>query len=424
MDSERNPMSRRRFLGSMTALGAAGLAGSTISAADAQQGPASPIYGSDRACWLALLQRIAGPVLGSFSRRELKLRMPVESSDPAARSRFTHLEAFGRVMCGVAPWLGSPAQDVSEERTRQDFIRMAQACLGAATDPASPDFMNFSIGDQPLVDTAFLAQGILRAPQPLWHQLDERVRRQVASALKASRAIATPTGNNWVLFAAAVEAALHMMGEATLPDRLEACVHRMLGWYKGDGAYGDGEAFHFDYYNSFVIHPLLQDVLKVLEERDVSFAPMRRMERDRARRYAEVLERLIAPDGSFPSIGRSTAYRFGAFHALAQSALLRELPERIKPAQVRCALTAVMRRSLEEPGTFDESGWLRIGFCGHQPSLGETYISTGSLYMCCAALLPLGLGSSDPFWSGNAARWTSQLLWSGEDVAPDHAIKD
>jgi hypothetical protein len=50
------------------------------------------------------------------------------------------------------------------------------------------------------------------------------------------------------------------------------------------------------------------------------------MELHRARRYADILERLIAPDGTFPSMGRSTTYRFGAFHALAQVSLMRELP--------------------------------------------------------------------------------------------------
>jgi hypothetical protein len=28
-------------------------------------------------------------------------------------------------------------------------------------------------------------------------------------------------------------------------------------WYKGDGFYGDGPDFHWDYYNSFVIQPML-----------------------------------------------------------------------------------------------------------------------------------------------------------------------
>jgi len=67
----------------------------------------------------------------------------------------------------------------------------------------------------------------------------------------------------------------------------------------------------------------------------------------------------IGPDGSFPPIGRSIAYRCGAFHALAQAALRKRLPEGVSPAQVRGALTAVIRRSIDAPETFDANGWLR-----------------------------------------------------------------
>jgi hypothetical protein len=284
--------------------------------------------------------------------------------------------------------------------------------------------MNFHEGSQPLVDAAFLAQGILRAPGVLWEPLDARVQRQIVDALRSSRAIATPASNNWVLFAAMVEAALHTMGEPTQEGRFENCVQRMLGWYKGDGAYGDGAFFHFDYYNSFVIHPMLIDALAVLKQRDAQYDASYATERSRARRYAQVLERLIAPDGSFPSIGRSTTYRFGAFHALAQVAWMRQLPDALRPAQARCAMEAVIRRMIDAPGTFDARGWLRIGFCGHQPSLGESYISTGSLYLCTAAFLPLGLPPSDEFWSAPDEKWTSQRLWSGEDLPADHAMQE
>jgi hypothetical protein len=143
---------------------------------------------------------------------------------------------------------------------------------------------------------------------------------------------------------------------------------------------------------------------------------------ERARRYAAVQERMIAADGSFPPIGRSLAYRCGAFHLLADAALRRALPENVAPAQVRGALTAVIRRTLEAPGTFDADGWLRIGFCGHQPAVGETYISTGSLYLCAVALLPLGLPASDPFWSSPPQAWTSAKAWSGRAFPIDHAL--
>ncbi|MGH8023858.1 MAG: DUF2264 domain-containing protein, partial [Limisphaerales bacterium] len=304
------------------------------------------------------------------------------------------------------------------------YIELTLASLDAATDPKSPDFMNFNHGGQPLVDAAFLAQGLLRAPSALWEPLSGRVRKQLIAALKSSRAIKTPTSNNWVMFAAMVETALGMMGEATLKERLEDSVRRMLGWYKGDGAYGDGEFFHWDYYNSFVIHPMLLDSLAPLKAKEAAYERIHKIELARARRYAQILERLIAPDGTFPSLGRSTTYRFGALQSLAQIALMEELPHPVKPAQARGAMTAVMRRMIEAPGTFDGRGWLQIGFCGHQPSLAEPYISTGSLYLCAAALLPLGLSPDREFWNGPATPWTEQLLWSGKAVPRDHAISE
>jgi hypothetical protein len=418
--------SRRHFLKSVTALGIAGATSATATAsAPAAQAPATVAPGAnDRAYWIDVLEKVASPVLDNLARRELRKNMPVEIANPTPRVYCTHLEAFGRTLTGIAPWLAAPSLDASEAARQKRFVALTQQSLDAATDPRSPDFLNFYQGRQPLVDTAFMAQGILRAPSALWQPLDARVQRQIIEALLSSRAIATPTANNWVLFAAMIEAALQTTGEKTLEDRLENCVNLMLGWYKGDGAYGDGAFFHWDYYDSFVIHPMLLDVLAVLKQKDSQYESVYAIELTRAKRYAQILERLIAPDGSFPSLGRSTTYRFGAFHALAQIALMRELPEPVKPAQARCAITAVIRKMIEAPGTFNARGWLQIGFCGHQPTLAESYISTGSLYLCSAALLPLGLPPSDEFWSAPPAPWTSQLLWSGQSLPRDHAMTD
>ncbi|HEV2694385.1 MAG TPA: DUF2264 domain-containing protein [Verrucomicrobiae bacterium] len=413
---------RRDFFKSAAMIGALGASGLPLGAVDSKTELSAS--GDDRSYWVSALEKIARPVLENLARRELRLKMPVEEQAGAKRKNFTHLEAFGRLLCGISPWLALENVAGGEGKLQTEFIKLAQVAVDAATDPKSPDFLNFSEGSQAIVDTAFLAQGMLRAPKVLWETLEPRVKAQVIAALKSSRNIKTPEHNNWVMFAATVEAALLQFGETPRADRLEECVHKMLGWYVGDGAYGDGEFFHFDYYNSFVIHPMLLDVLAVLKKRDAQFAAAQATELKRAKRFAEVQERLIAPDGTFPSIGRSTTYRFGAFQTLAQVALLHELPEKIKPAQVRPALTAVIRKMIEAPGTFDANGWLQIGFCGHQPALGENYISTGSLYLCTAGLLPLGLPATDEFWSAPAARWTSQKLWAGENLTADHAISD
>ena len=103
-------------------------------------------------------------------------------------------------------------------------------------------------------------------------------------------------------------------------------------------------------------------------------------------------------------------------------ALRRELPEGVTPGQVRAALSAVQARTLEAPGTFDGGGWLRIGPAGHQPGIGERYISTGSLYLCATALLPLGLPPVDPFWTEPARPWTSKVAWAGDPFPIDHAL--
>jgi hypothetical protein len=414
---------RREFFKAAAAAGLLGAAGLPLSAKPEPEPNGNATGGDARRYWVSVVEKLARPVLENLAQRELREKMPVEQQPGARRERFTHLEAFGRLLCGLAPWLAADGLEGAEGKLRQNLLPLAQSSLAAATDPASPDFMNFSESGQPLVDAAFLAQAILRAPGVLWQPLEPRVKKQIIAALKSTRKTAT-AASNWVLFAATVEAALLEFGEPTLEERLEGRLREMLGWYAGDGAYGDGEFFHFDYYNSFVIHPMLLDVLAVLRRHDVRFAPAYTAVLSRAKRFAEVQERLIAPDGTFPSLGRSTTYRFGAFQLLAQIAWRRELPASLNPAQVRSALTAVIRRMMEAPGTFDENGWLRIGFCGHQPALAEKYISTGSLYLCATGLLPLGLPATDPFWQGPAVPWTSQKLWSGESLPADHALGD
>jgi hypothetical protein len=391
----------------------------TALTADAQQSVAPT---DDRAIWIGLMRRLADPVLNNLAGGTLRQRMPVEQAANATnRPSVTHLEAAGRLMAGIAPWLELGADASEEGRLRARYADLARRAIDKAVDPASPDFLNFTLNRQPLVDAAFLAQGLLRARTQILEKLDARTKTNLVAALESTRAI-TPGFNNWLLFSAMVEAGLSALGARADSLRVDYALRQHDQWYKGDGAYGDGPAFHWDYYNSFVIQPMLLDVLDVFRDKVAAWKELGVRVEERARRYAAVQERLVAPDGSFPPIGRSLAYRCGAFQLLAQMALRRSLPDGVSAAQTRGALTAVIRRTLEAPETFDPNGWLRIGFCGHQPGVGETYISTGSLYLCSVAFLPLGLAASDPFWSAPPQPWTSKRAWSGQPFPIDHAI--
>ena len=55
--------------------------------------------------------------------------------------------------------------------------------------------------------------------------------------------------------------------------------------------------------------------------------------------------------------GRSLAYRFGVFQLLSQISLMNQLPEELNPGQVRCALSTVIQKMIDAPGTLDQDGW-------------------------------------------------------------------
>ncbi|MES2240301.1 MAG: DUF2264 domain-containing protein [Bacteroidota bacterium] len=377
-----------------------------------------------RKYFVSSLVKIGDPVLTALSNNELKKLMPVEKSPGAwdARTHVTYLEAFGRLLSGMAPWLELGADQTAEGKLRAKYIDLAQKSIHNATNPNSPDFMNFVIDRQPLVDAAFFAQALLRAPKQLWEPLDTTTKQNVINALKSSRVI-EPYHSNWLLFASIIETAIIKFDKDPDSKRLNLALAEHKKWYLGDGMYGDGPDFHWDYYNSFVIHPMQLDIFKTLNEKNDDLKEDFKTELDRARRYATVQERLISPDGTYPPIGRSLAYRFGAFQLLSQIALWKELPKEVAPAQVRSALYTMIHNQLNAKETFDKNGWLQIGIYGHQPNIGEGYISTGSLYLCSEAFLVLGLPVTDAFWSEGYQPWTQKKIWSGNEISIDHASK-
>jgi len=140
-------------------------------------------------------------------------------------------------------------------------------------------------------------------------------------------------------------------------------------------------------------------------------------------RYAELQERMISPEGTYPTVGRSLTYRVAALQTLSNIALWEKLPDGIKPAQVRSAITKVMHRQFDAKETFTKDGWLQLGLVGHQPEIADTYTSTGSLYLCTTGFLALGLPATNAFWTDAAADWTSKKAWTGKPVKKDYRVE-
>ena len=83
---------------------------------------------------------------------------------------------------------------------------------------------------------------------------------------------------------------------------IEKAVNKHLEWYKGDGAYGDGPPFHWDYYNSFVIQPMLLDVVRICVKKTSS--ARRSIIRSFWKEHVATLpyrNGSISPEATFPS---------------------------------------------------------------------------------------------------------------------------
>ena len=377
-----------------------------------------------RQYWLDTMLRISLPVIEAAAEERLHRDMPCECRvedevQVNIRRRFTHLEAVGRTVDGISAWISCKGLSGKEEEERKRTADLTRKAIIHITNPESPDFVNFGSGRQPLVDAAFLAHGILRAQEELLDPLSSEEKKLLAACMRASCCIKSGF-NNFYMFLAMIETLLYVMGEPYDKNHIDSALHFHELWYKGDGIYGDGEEFCMNYYNSFVIQPMYYDVARIMGPTDPDWKILVHNVPERARRYAGILERMISPEGTFPAVGRSLAYRFGAMQHLSEMALYHNLPKDITAMQVRDALTALIRNMMR-PGTFDENGWLTIGFCGAQKGIGEVYISTGSLYLCTTVFLPLGLGPSDVFWSGPETPWTNKRMWGGGECTIDEA---
>ena len=222
----------------------------------------------DREYWVKTMIKMVEPIYTNLSRNTLRKNMPVETRDGLNtgndRKEVTHLEALGRSFAGIAPWLNLPVDETEEGKLRAEYIDLVVKSLTNAVDPESPDYMPFDRPyNQKLVDAAYVAEGLLRSKDQIWPRLDTITQQRLVKEFKASRRFKAPD-KNWLMFSATIEAALlEFTGECNMKP-INYALQKHKEWYKGDGWYGDGRRLHMDYYNSFVIQPMIMDVLDVM----------------------------------------------------------------------------------------------------------------------------------------------------------------
>ena len=385
---------------------------------------------SDRQYWCSLAYKMAQPVLENMAKGELQKNMQTEFS-PSFDNRnkkVLYMECFGRLMAGVAPWLTLPDDATAEGKQRKQLREWALASYKNAVDPQSPDYLCWGIGGQNLVDAAYIAESFLRAYDTLWMPLDEVTKQRYLKEFAKLRHI-DPPYTNWLLVSSTIESFMAKAGGDFDEYRVNSACRKVEEWYVGDGWYADGPVFAFDYYSSYVFHPMYLETLQAMVDAKVNsrldYQKYYDRELRRCQKYSIILERFISPEGTFPAFGRSIPYRMATMQPLALMAWYQTLPSDLSNGQVRAALTKVLHRMFDQQNNFNEKGYLSIGFCGNsQKNVADWYTNNGSLYMTTLAFMPLGLPADHPFWTDAAQPWTQVKAWNNQQFPKDHQWKD
>ena len=385
---------------------------------------------SDRQYWCSLAYKMAQPVLENMAKGELQKNMQTEFS-PSFDNRnkkVLYMECFGRLMAGVAPWLTLPDDATAEGKQRKQLREWALASYKNAVDPQNPDYLCWGIGGQNLVDAAYIAESFLRAYDTLWKPLDEVTKKRYLAEFAKLRHI-DPPYTNWLLFSSTIESFMAKAGGDFDEYRVNSACRKVEEWYVGDGWYADGPVFAFDYYSSYVFHPMYLETLQAMVDAKVNsrldYQKYYDRELKRCQKYSIILERFISPEGTFPAFGRSIPYRMATMQPLALMAWYQTLPSDLSNGQVRAALTKVLHRMFDQQNNFNEKGYLSIGFCGNsQKNVADWYTNNGSLYMTTLAFMPLGLPADHPFWTDAAQPWTQVKAWNNQQFPKDHQWKD
>lgn len=380
---------------------------------------------SDREVWCEILYRMSEPVLKNMSEGKLQQNMQLELSPTwdGRDKKVSYMEAFGRLMSGIAPWLSLPDDDSPEGKQRIQLREWALKSYVHAVDPESPDRLLWEENFQTLVDAAYVAESFLRGYDALWLPLDSITKQRYIEEFTSLRRI-NPLYTNWLLFTTTIEVFLRKADAKPDIYRINSTLRKIDEWYVGDGWYSDGPGFAFDYYNSFALHPMYFEALDELTESGKKRKEWAGCSYEksvkRMQRFGCILERFISPEGAFPVLGRSITYRTGVFQPLALLAWKELLPKELSNGQVRSALTCVFQRMYSDNRNFNEKGYLTLGFNGSQPQVSNVYTNNGSLYMATLAFLPLGLPADHPFWTDPAESWTSKKAFEGEEFPKDH----
>ncbi len=372
--------------------------------------------------WLNILLQITTPIINGFVNKNIKNIFPTHfpKSNPNPNKENVFIELFCRTILGIS-FLFQNIDFIKENNLETFFYNTL-----IAIENAFSGYLEFNkIGNQLMVEMALLLYAFTKTPF-LWNSLNDNVKKIIFNISSYSISQYKPHPNNWLLFEAIIEIFLYKNYNKKLNKTL-INLQNIERLYIGDSWYKDGSIFHMDFYNSYIILPFLLTIyneLYLLFNKSQTYKVLYNKTLEKIQRHSEFLERLIGENGSFPIFGRSAIYRTAIFHALLQTAYIKELPQTLSYGQVREGINAVINNIFNNNNIqiFDEHGFLTYGFSGFQPEMADGYSNSGSTYFALLIFMPLGLNKNHIFWNDDYKEWSQKKLYNGKSINCDKAI--
>jgi hypothetical protein len=357
----------------------------------------SPYTGWTRAHWEYILTRMSYGYVRLAEQSGSPARVLYPNDRRGLQDSVDALESFARIASAWGAWLRNPANPATLQF--QDHEINLEALLRQAlldgTDSSNPGTYWGDIGhlDQRIVESAEIALALWMSRERVFNKLTAAEQIQIITWLAQVDSKGTYT-DNWILFTAVVQAVRYHLGFPCPEEELDYRLLQVGEFYRGDGWYVDGPADEFELYNAWMFgwHYLLWAWIDGDRRPDHC-----RLVLERARSFIEGFLHFFGANGSYPAWGRSIVYRFAVLAPFAVGYFLNIAPQ--NPGLLRRVSSGCMRYFYDH-GIFDPSHhFVRQGYHGDFPPVGEAYISPGSPYWCCHGLFALTFDRDDPFWT-------------------------
>lgn len=354
----------------------------------------SPYTGYTRTHWLEIAERLIGGALAYVDPETGLFNLP-KSTDA-----YLELEDFRnenqarimeRIMAGVIIYTTATGNDKVPGYSGSITKPFINAIV-RGTDPESDGYWgNPDPNDQ--IGVSF-ALAIHACPEKFWNPLTNKQKQNLISFFQ-KQSVNQTYHNNHYFFHLFATSLIEKYGNGIESNREHhtKMMERLLGWYRGNGWFIDGNNRGFDYYNFWGFQLFNQMVYKYDPVWKEQFGEKIQ---ETTSAFLDVAQYLYARTGGQIPWGRSLSYRFASNSAIAWAMINDN--KAMSPGVARRILSGNMKYFWDN-GCLGENGLLNIGYWEKNQSVAENYIVPGDPYFAMHGLACLLLPENHPFWT-------------------------